>query len=306
MRLLARLVVVLLVGLGLPAVASAPAQAAACPRGTGVTVVVNSDVRCLPGTTSGTARSAFEAAGHTLTPVQQPGFFVCRVNGFPDVSCADTPPADAYWAFWVSSGNGTWSYASIGVAGQRVKAGDWVGLAWSTGGGAARPGVTPSGPAAGTGGGSGGGSTGGSTGGSGGGSTGSAGGGSGSTGGSGSAGGSSAGGSSTGSGSGGSRGSTGGGSSSGSSPDDSRADDPDAPTSSDDDPKDADDPQETEAPADGREPSAASEEPADERTEATAATSDGPGSGPWVAGAVILAVLAASGVTLWRRRASAD
>ena len=56
------------------------AYAAACPSGTGVTVVVNSSVSC-DRNGGGSAASNFRDAGHSLTMAsRQPGF-VCRVGG---------------------------------------------------------------------------------------------------------------------------------------------------------------------------------------------------------------------------------
>ena len=58
---------------------------------------------------------ALDAAGFTLTGTQRQGLaFVCRINGRPAADeklatdgnpdyteqCVDTPPPDAYWAYW--------------------------------------------------------------------------------------------------------------------------------------------------------------------------------------------------------------
>ncbi len=113
---------------GVVAVA-APAHAAACSPGTGVTVVVNSGVRCdADGGTGERATTNFADAGHSLTFASRSGGFVCRVDGQPsDDPCTEASPADAYWAlFWSDGSSGTWSYASLGVSSLRVPKGGAV------------------------------------------------------------------------------------------------------------------------------------------------------------------------------------
>lgn len=43
--------------------------------------------------------------------------FICQIAGDPpDDSCATTPPADAYWAFWYAdAGHNTWTYSQSGA-----------------------------------------------------------------------------------------------------------------------------------------------------------------------------------------------
>ena len=75
--------------------------------------------------------------------------FVCRVNGLPSESepfvvegeephqetCADTPPAFAYWALWFKdSAVNDWDYAQEGVGTLVVTPGNQLGLVFSTGG----------------------------------------------------------------------------------------------------------------------------------------------------------------------------
>lgn len=79
--------------------------------------------------------------------------FVCRIGiagrgvrserPTPAVDpCVDTPPATAYWAFWVASaGRNSWSYGAVGAAAYRPAAGSVEG--WSFGSGLP-PAVTPS------------------------------------------------------------------------------------------------------------------------------------------------------------------
>ena len=126
-----------------------PAQAAACQRGTGVTVVVQgqgfNSVRCV--SSGGTASSNFGAAGHSLTRVaSQPGF-VCKVDGRPNIGCQNTPPSDAYWGlYWSRGDGGGWSYSNSGVGSLRVPNGGWVAFVFQDGG-RRSPSVTPLGPA---------------------------------------------------------------------------------------------------------------------------------------------------------------
>ena len=138
-----------------PGTLAAPAAAAAgrCDPGSGVTVVVDpgplgggTEVGCDPGGAGTAASRVVPVAGFTLTYVNgQP--FVCRVDGRPDSSqetCAQTPPADAYWGlFWSDGSDGTWTYASVGVAGLRVPEGGSIGFRFEDGGAAERPGLAP-------------------------------------------------------------------------------------------------------------------------------------------------------------------
>lgn len=108
---------------------AAPAHAAACAPGTGVTVVVNSGVRCDPdGGTGERASKNFADAGHSLSFASRSGGFVCRVDGQPaDDPCTEASPSDAYWAlFWSDGTSGTWAYASLGVGSLRAPKGGAV------------------------------------------------------------------------------------------------------------------------------------------------------------------------------------
>lgn len=145
---------VCLVGAGsLVALAAAPASAAPCPRGTGVTVVVDGNqlgglsTSCVPGG-GRSAASAFSAAGVAMTYAARQQGFVCRVNGAPaNAGCVNASPANAYWSLWTSSGNGAWSYASTGVGGATIPAGGWVAWSWQGQSARSAPSVTPQGPA---------------------------------------------------------------------------------------------------------------------------------------------------------------
>ena len=100
----------------------------ACDDNVGVTVVVDFqelgggvNVRCAPnGASSGI--DALEQAGVAWTDtLRQPGF-VCRIAGFPGLDrekCVNTPPASAYWSYWVAPRGGDWCYVNFG-AGNRT------------------------------------------------------------------------------------------------------------------------------------------------------------------------------------------
>jgi hypothetical protein len=155
-RRLASVLVAVLLGTAAGTVTAAPATAASgfCPRGTGVTVVVDrgslgggTSVGCDPRGAGTAASTVVPRAGFPLSYVtRQPGF-VCRVAGVPDASresCGATPPADAYWGlFWSNGRSGTWTYSSVGVGSLQVPAGGFVGWRWQDGGGRAVPGTRP-------------------------------------------------------------------------------------------------------------------------------------------------------------------
>lgn len=127
LRLLRALAAVLL-GTTAGAVALAsPAHAAACPAGTGVTVVVNSSVGC-DADGGGRASDNFSAAGHQLRFASRAPGFVCRVDGAPaDDPCVEASPSDAYWGlFWSDGTTGSWTYSSLGVTALKVPKGGSV------------------------------------------------------------------------------------------------------------------------------------------------------------------------------------
>lgn len=74
---------------------------------------------------------------------------VCRVNNLPapdqafevdgqephTETCADMPPAFAYWALWVKEDDSSeWAYAEEGIGTLLLKPGQSIGLAFSTNG----------------------------------------------------------------------------------------------------------------------------------------------------------------------------
>lgn len=154
-------------------VSAGPASAAACGAGTGVTVVVNSSVRCDPSA-GGSAASNFNDAGHSLTRTRKFPGFVCRVDGVPASDpCVTASPANAYWAlFWADGKGGGWVYSDLGVDSLTVPTGGWVAWVFQSTKSTVYPSITPytapaAKPKAPTGGGSGNGASGGSTSGSG-------------------------------------------------------------------------------------------------------------------------------------------
>jgi hypothetical protein len=151
------LLLVLCALVGVPAATQAPAAAAGCAPGSGVTVVVDfaslgGGVRtgCDPSGAGDPASRVVPRAGFPLTYVSTEPF-VCRISGLPDAStenCADTPPADAYWAlFWSDGKKSSWTYASSGVTSLDVPEGGSIGFRFQSSGSRTSPGAPPN-PAA--------------------------------------------------------------------------------------------------------------------------------------------------------------
>jgi hypothetical protein len=140
-------VVTAAVGAGLGGVlaapaSSAPAAAAPCSGATGVTVVVDRgslgggiDQVCNGAGGGKTAAKLFTGSGYSLSYVQRQPGFVCRIDGVPASDpCVNTPPADAYWGLWWSTGtSGSWSYSSLGAGSLTVPDGGYVAFAWQSG-----------------------------------------------------------------------------------------------------------------------------------------------------------------------------
>jgi len=103
------------------------ASAASCTTTSGVTVVVDFSPfggqitkGCAPGAPA-TGLDAMTQAGFSVTGTQRYGdAFVCRIDGLPTESqdpCVDTPPADAYWAYFHAlQGATSWTYSNLGAA----------------------------------------------------------------------------------------------------------------------------------------------------------------------------------------------
>ena len=141
-RLVRVLVALILGAAGGTVVMTGTAHAAACPAGTGVTVVVNSSVSC-DRNGGGSALSNFRDAGHSLQTYRG---FVCSVNGSPDPAkaCNSYAPANAYWGlFWANGKGGGWVYSSSGASSLSVPAGGWVAFTFQTSSSRSYPGVNP-------------------------------------------------------------------------------------------------------------------------------------------------------------------
>jgi hypothetical protein len=123
------------------AVPAAPASAAVCSQGSGVTVVVDfaslgggTQTRCAAGDPS-SGLAALRGAGFQPTrAAQEPGYFVCRIDGKPaNDPCQRTSPADAYWSYWHAKPAGTWSFSSTGAADYNPAPGTVEGWAFGAG-----------------------------------------------------------------------------------------------------------------------------------------------------------------------------
>lgn len=122
----------------------------------GVEVIVNfgelskRKALCVETTGSWNAKELLAEAGvkteGTATYGDQ---IVCRVNGIPAAdtpvivsgqephseTCANMPPAFAYWGLWVKANpEAEWEYAAEGVGTLTVEPGQSIGLAFATGG----------------------------------------------------------------------------------------------------------------------------------------------------------------------------
>lgn len=133
-------------------VGAAPASAATCAAGSGVSVVVDYNslgggvvTSCVADGGGDTASALFAAAGHTITYAQRQPGFVCRVDDVPaDDPCVNASPADRFWSLWWSDGDsGSWTYSSQGVTSLKVPEGGSVAFSFDDVEGEARPSATP-------------------------------------------------------------------------------------------------------------------------------------------------------------------
>jgi hypothetical protein len=137
------------------AIAAGPASSDASPGCTptaGVTVIVDFTPLggqvmrgCAPGTPA-SGLAALQQAGFTVTGTQRYGdAFVCRIDGLPTASqqaCVNTPPANAYWAYFHAlPGQTQWTYSTGGAASYQPPPGSIDGWAFGSGG---APSVSPS------------------------------------------------------------------------------------------------------------------------------------------------------------------
>ena len=134
-RLLALAVALAATGAG--AFSLAPtAQASACDRATGVTVVVDhghtggASIGCATGDPA-TGLEALAASGHVYTFVpRQPGL-VCAVDAKPDP--CNNAPANGYWSYWHAQPGGSWVYSTAGAGSYNPKPGSVDGWSFGTG-----------------------------------------------------------------------------------------------------------------------------------------------------------------------------
>ncbi len=149
-------------GLAVPVASPAMSQAGwydgACTDNIGITVVIDFqdlgggvNVRCAPGpVTSGL--DALDTAGIAWEPTRRFAGFVCRIAGRPGPDtepCGDTPPATAYWSYWVAQRGGTWCYSNFGAGNRTPPPGTVEGWSFSlnrTGSQTPPPGYAPPAP----------------------------------------------------------------------------------------------------------------------------------------------------------------
>ena len=121
--------------------ASSPAAAqtdGACDDNAGITVVVDFqelgggvNVRCATGPVD-SGLDALDLADVAWEGTLRFPAFVCRIAGLPtpdDEACANTPPATAYWSYWVAERGAEWCYANVGPTGRTPPPGSIEG--WS-------------------------------------------------------------------------------------------------------------------------------------------------------------------------------
>jgi hypothetical protein len=136
------------IGLAAVGVVGAPATAARAAGCTAPSVAVVVDFTHFGGgiqrgcvTPGGTGLQVL-AAVFTVTQVQRQPGFVCRISGLPTKSqdaCLNTPPSNAYWAYFHGRAGSGWVYSAAGAANYVPPPGTVEG--WAFGGGGP-PGVS--------------------------------------------------------------------------------------------------------------------------------------------------------------------
>lgn len=148
---MAALVAVLALSVGTPVATAAPVAPAVPERpmwrdgpcapddNVGVTVVVDFqdlgggvNVRCTE-TAPTDGADALDRAGISWQGVVRWGRgFVCKIAGKPaDDPCIDTPPASAYWSYWLAPRGGNWCYSNFGVLNRTPPPGSVEGWSFS-------------------------------------------------------------------------------------------------------------------------------------------------------------------------------
>jgi hypothetical protein len=107
-----------------PARSAAPADGQ-CTDNVGVTIVVDFqdlgggvNLACAPGQVRD-GLDALTRAGVSWEGTKRFPGVVCRIAGKPGSDteqCVNTPPANAYWGYWIASRGGQWCYATVGAA----------------------------------------------------------------------------------------------------------------------------------------------------------------------------------------------
>lgn len=142
-----------------PAIGATPAGLSACTSAVGVLVAVDFkhfggpvDLGCAAGRQANGLDAVDRAGFLTVGDEEDGDAFVCRIGvaaegvtserpTAAEDSCVNTPPATAYWAFWVAdAGQNSWSYSPFGVESYEPPPGSIEGWAFGSGG---QPGVTP-------------------------------------------------------------------------------------------------------------------------------------------------------------------
>lgn len=148
-------VAVLTITAGLIGVSAAPAGAATCTAGSGVSVVVNfskvpssrgEESRCAPNSGGKYASTIFRDAKFALGYYQgqsgSMGGYVCQVDGLPDV-CGQPDARKHWWLFWSDGKSGKWADSSFGVSQLKVPDGGSVALVYRVDDQPASPSTTP-------------------------------------------------------------------------------------------------------------------------------------------------------------------
>lgn len=126
--------------------AATGASAGPCPGDAGVTIVVDPgdlggpvQVRCVDSSPAN-GMKALEAAGYDVETTVRFSGFLCRIDGRPASDpCVGTPPANAYWSYWVADRGGPWCYSDLGATARTPRRGTVEGWSFSRGGDAAAP-----------------------------------------------------------------------------------------------------------------------------------------------------------------------
>ena len=120
---------------------SAAASGTVCPGTTGVTVIVDFGSLgggiaegCATGAPS-TGLIALVKAGFPYVEVSTVPGFVCRIGGLPGPdkqNCSNTPPGNAYWAYFHATRGGDWVFSQMGAGSTKPAQGSVEGWAFQS------------------------------------------------------------------------------------------------------------------------------------------------------------------------------